>query len=134
MSEDLTKAPPARTGWVLYDDDCGACRSWVPFWRGTLARCGIAIAPLQSPWALEQLAMDEQQAASDLRFLRVDGTHVSGADAYRAVMRLIWWAWPIYVIARLPLLRQVFDWGYRTFARNRHRVSTACGLQGRKGK
>jgi hypothetical protein len=23
-------------GWVLYDDSCGFCRTWVPFWRKTV--------------------------------------------------------------------------------------------------
>jgi predicted DCC family thiol-disulfide oxidoreductase YuxK len=36
-----------------------------------------------------------------------------------------WWAWPLYVLNILPVGRQLFDWGYRTFAR---RVSAVCGL------
>jgi len=31
-----------------------------------------------------------------------------------------------------PGLRNVFDWGYRTFAANRFRVSAACGLNIKK--
>ena len=32
-------------GWVLYDDACGFCRQWVPFWRETLSKRGFSIAP-----------------------------------------------------------------------------------------
>lgn len=44
-------------------------------------------------------------------------------------MRRIWWALPMYVFSVLPGGRQVFDFGYRTFARNRYRVSDKCGLK-----
>ena len=65
----------------------------------------------------------------DLRLLLADGSHRAGAEVYRYAMRRIWWAWPLYLFATIPGGRQVFDWGYRTFARHRHRVSDACGLR-----
>jgi len=34
-----------------------------------------------------------------------------------------------YLFAIAPLSRQVFDWGYRTFATNRYRISSACHLK-----
>ncbi len=43
-------------------------------------------------------------------------------------MRRIWWAYPLYLLSVAPLLRQAFDWGYRTFAENRYRISGACRL------
>ena len=63
-----------------------------------------------------------------LRLLLQDGRQICGADVYRYVLRRIWWAFPLYVFAVVPLGRQVFDWGYRTFARNRFIVSQTCGL------
>jgi hypothetical protein len=64
----------------------------------------------------------------DLRLLLADGTHLAGAEVYRYAMRRIWWALPLYVFSILPGCRQLFDSGYRTFARNRHRVSDTCGI------
>ena len=67
---------------------------------------------------------------SDIRLLGVDGSLLSGADVYRHLMRRIWWAYPLFLLSKLPGLSQGFDWAYRTFARHRMRISTSCGLPG----
>jgi predicted DCC family thiol-disulfide oxidoreductase YuxK len=115
-------------GFVLYDDYCGFCRRWVPFWETTLRRRGFAIAPLQAPWVAEQLEVSQEDLLSDVRLLLADGEQVRGANVYRYVMRHIWWAYPIYLLSSAPLLRKAFDWGYRAFANNRYRFSRACRL------
>ncbi len=115
-------------GWVLYDDSCGFCRRWIPFWADTLRRRGLDIAPLQSAWVVERLNLPPDGLLSDLRLLLADGRQVRGADVYRYAMRRIWWAFPLYLLSVTPLLSRVFDWGYRTFADNRYHVSHACRL------
>ena len=120
--------PPA--GWVLYDDSCGFCRQWVPYWSGTLSKRGFSIAPLQSAWVQERLNAPGDELLDDLRLLLPEGRQVRGAAAYRYVMRRIWWAYPLYVLSVTPLLSLVFDKAYRSFAVNRHRFSRACGLPG----
>jgi predicted DCC family thiol-disulfide oxidoreductase YuxK len=115
-------------GFVLYDDSCGFCRRWIPFWETTLRKRGFAIAPLQSDWVAEQLNVLEEDLLFDLRLLLANGDQVCGADVYRYVMQRIWWAYPLYILSSLPLLRNVFDWGYRTFANNRYRFSRSCQL------
>lgn len=119
-----------QVGWILYDDSCGFCRRWIPFWENALRRRGFGIAPLQADWVREKLLLNDTELLTDLRLLRVDGSHIAGADVYRRVMRRIWWAWPVYVFSITPGLRAVFDWGYRTFAVHRFRVSSACGFNG----
>jgi predicted DCC family thiol-disulfide oxidoreductase YuxK len=124
---------PPRHGWVLYDGACGFCSWWVPFWEETLRKRGFAIAPLQVSWVRKKLGLEDSELVSDLRLLLVDGGQVSGADVYRHVMRRIWWAYPFYCLSVAPLFSSIFDWGYRTFARNRYRVSQACRLPGNHG-
>lgn len=118
----------ASIGWVLYDESCGFCRWWIPFWAATLRKRGFDIATLQCNWVEKRLAVPREDLLLDLRLLLENGTHVRGADVYRHVMRQIWWAYPLYLLSITPLLRRGFDWGYRTFADNRHRVSRACRL------
>jgi len=120
--------PPA--GWILYDASCGACRRSVPLWERVLRRRGFAVAPLQADWVAARLGLPAERLLDDLRLLLPDGRHLAGAAAYRHALRRIWWAWPIYLFSILPGGRRVFDWAYRTFARNRHRLSDACGLRG----
>ena len=115
-------------GYVLYDDACGFCRRWIPFFENSLRRRGFAIAPLQAEWVNEQLGVSQADLLHDLWLVLASGEQVRGADVYRYLMRRIWWAFPLYLLASAPLLRKAFDWGYRTFADNRYRFSRACGL------
>jgi predicted DCC family thiol-disulfide oxidoreductase YuxK len=115
-------------GWILYDDSCGFCRRWIPFWESALRRRGFDIAPLQADWVREKLHLNEVELLRDLRLLLADGSQICGADVYRYAMRRIWWAWPAYLFSVTPGLHNVFNWGYRKFATNRFRVSSACGL------
>jgi predicted DCC family thiol-disulfide oxidoreductase YuxK len=117
-------------GWVLYDDACGFCRRWIPFWAGTLQKRGFGISPLQSEWVVHRLNVSPEDLLYDLRLLLSDGTELSGANVYRYLMQRIWWAYPIYLLSVAPVLHKVFDWGYRTFADNRYHVSHACRLPG----
>jgi predicted DCC family thiol-disulfide oxidoreductase YuxK len=118
------------SGWILYDDSCGFCRRWVPFWEATLLRSGFEVAPLQSAWVREKVQLGDEELVQEIRLLLPNGELVSGADVYRYAFRRIWWAYPAWILSSVPLLRQGFDRAYRLFARHRHRVSDVCGLPG----
>jgi len=94
----------------------------------TLRRISLGVAPLQSPWVLTRTGLSRETLLQDIRLLHSDGQLTSGAEVYRYVMRRRWWAYPFYLLAVLPIGRQLFDLGYRTFARHRLRVSAVCGL------
>ena|ERR1051326_8451904 len=115
-----------KIGWVLYDGACGFCSWWVPKWKNLLERHGFQIAPLQSDWVKKKVLLPEAELLSELRLLLVNGGLVSGADAYLFVMKKIWWGWPIAMFFSLPGFKQLFWWGYRTFASNRYLVSNVC--------
>lgn len=115
-------------GVVLYDGECGFCSRWVPYWRPTLKRAGFETAPLQSRQFSDGVDLDAPESW-DLTLLLPDGGKRFGADAYRYVMRRVWWAYPLFLLSVLPGLRRVFDWSYLSFARNRYCVSRAFGLE-----
>jgi predicted DCC family thiol-disulfide oxidoreductase YuxK len=116
-------------GWVLYDDACGFCQRWIPFWAGTLRKQRFAIAPLQTSWVRRALGVGDEDLLNDLRLLLADGRQIRGADVYRHVMSFIWWAYPFYLFSISPVFRRVFDWGYRTFNANRYHISRTCRLE-----
>ena len=72
-------------GWVLYDDACGFCRRWVPFWASTLRRRGFDIAPLQSAWVRDSVTVADGELLDDLRLLLRAGASVviTGRDKGR---------------------------------------------------
>lgn len=115
-------------GTVLYDASCGFCSWWILFWKNTLNHRGYGIASLQHESIRESLDVSEDNLLNDILLLLPDKTLVRGADVYRHVMRYIWWALPVYLFSVIPIGRQVFDWGYKTFNRNRYFVSKACRL------
>ena len=127
--KDLDERNPK--GWVLYDGDCGFCSLWAPFWESTLKRRGFLIAPLQSEWVVEKLHLSDEELTSDFRLLLANGEQLAGAEAYRYLMRRIWWARPLYLLSILPGFRNLFDLGYRLFADNRFLISRRCHLHGR---
>ena len=119
-------------GWLLYDASCGFCDRWVQFWRPTLAKRGFLTEPLQSEFARANVQLPENALLGELRLLLAGGTMLEGANAYRYLMRRIYWAYPMYLISILPLFSSVFDWGYRRFRDHRHQISRACRLQPRR--
>ena len=133
MSEVTLPSPPQH-GWLLYDDFCGICRRWILFLAPALRRRGYEVVPLQASWVRDRLELSKVPLLQDLRLLLTDGMEVQGAEVYRHLMRRIWWAYPVYLLTCLPVLREIFDFGYRTFARNRFRFSKACGLAVRPGQ
>jgi predicted DCC family thiol-disulfide oxidoreductase YuxK len=127
----MTMTTPQRghpSEWVLYDNQCGFCSRWVEFWKSTLAKRGIGIAGLQERWVSERLRLTETELLHDIRLLTKEDTVVSGADVYLQVTRSIWWAWLFYAVFSLPGFNQLLHFGYRWFARNRHRISRTCKL------
>ncbi len=114
-------------GWLLYDESCGFCARWVPSWGPWLRRQGYGFRPLQDPWVAQQTGLHLDDLLRDLRLITLDGQVFCGADVYRQVLASSPWTRTLALLTRIPLLRQLFDGGYRLFARHRYRVSAACG-------
>jgi hypothetical protein len=124
----MTSLQEPRAGWVLYDGDCGVCTRLALTWRPTFSRLGLETAPLQSPWVPKRTGLSLPELLTDVCLLETDGTLISGPNVYRYVMRRLWWAYPFYLLSKVPGLSHAFDWAYRAFARHRTRISASCGL------
>jgi len=127
----MNQGKPNPVGWILYDDSCGICRRWVPFWESTLQKRGFAIAPLQADWVRIKLQLNEHELLQDLRLLLANGERIQGADTYRYAMKRIWWAYPVYLFSIVPLGRSIFNGCYRKFATHRYQISRACKIPGK---
>jgi uncharacterized protein YqjF (DUF2071 family)/predicted DCC family thiol-disulfide oxidoreductase YuxK len=118
---------PAR-GWVLYDGRCGFCSWWISILKPTLARAGFESAPLQSPWVTERTAIPQERLSDDIRLLLANDQVISGAAAYRHVMKHIWWSAPLGYICEAPGIRWLMDRLYTLINHNRFLISKACRL------
>lgn len=115
-------------GWLLYDGQCGLCSRWIASLKPILERTGFQCAHLQSPWVAERTSLPPETLSDDIRLLMVDGRVISGAAAYRYILKRIWWSAPLGYLCEVPGLRWLMDRIYRIINRNRLRISRACGL------
>ncbi len=125
-----SKAVPEQVGdLVLYDGTCAACTGGVKAMGKLLARRGFTHAPLQAAEATARLgALPASNEDLEFTVVLANGDVVRGPNAYRYLLRKIVWARPLYWFSLLPGGRWLFDAGYRAFAKHRHRISRACGL------
>lgn len=117
---------PAPRGWLLYDGTCGFCSRWVPFWSGYVRSRGYEIAPLQDRDLQTRFSLQEADLLREMTLVLADGNQIRGADVYRHFLQLSWLGYPVYLLTLVSGLRQIFNWGYRTFARNRYRLAGTC--------
>lgn len=116
-------------GYLLYDGGCGFCSWWVSKMTDHLAKVGIRVAPLQSPWVSNTLKLSPEELVEDIRLLLADGTLISGANVYIDLLQRLRWSRPLGIIIGLPVLRSVTWEIYRLINRNRFVVSRVCKLE-----
>lgn len=133
MSTEITdKSGKEPVGWIFYDAECALCLRWMRRTERLLDRRDFKFVPLQTAWAKERLGLTDATVLTEMRLLLAEGRIFGGADAAMEIARYIWWAWPIWMISKIP---GVISFGraiYRFIANNRHCTSDACAVTSRK--
>jgi predicted DCC family thiol-disulfide oxidoreductase YuxK len=124
-SADATHA--SYYGRVFYDAKCGLCQAGVK--RGGLfQRRGFRYQPLQTPGLAAELGLPEAELYREMKVQLADGKVFGGVDAWSALLRSIWWLWPIGTLLRIPGLHWIADRIYRWIAAHRYQISGHCPL------
>ena len=116
---------PALT--LYYDGHCAICRDEVARLRrwdkaGRLAYADIAAPDFSSaPAGVDLLALN-----TEMHVLAADGRLLVGIDSLLAVYTLVGRGWMVAPL-RVAALRPLFSALYRSFARNRYRLSALLG-------
>jgi predicted DCC family thiol-disulfide oxidoreductase YuxK len=118
-------------GAIFYDASCGLCSAGERRLHRIVERRGFDLVPLQDPRAIELLHLAPGEVPPEMKLRTPDGTVLGGADAFVHISRYVWWAWPLYAIARVPGVRPILRALYGRIARNRYRISAACSLRPR---
>lgn len=118
MSAQRRVHQPPPTPLLIWDRDCGFCRSWIERWRATTGD-RIQYAPFQEVAdRYPEIPLESFERAVQL--IDADGTVSSGAEAVcktlAVVPRLAWIAW---LYRRVPGVAPVAEVGYRAVAKNR---------------
>ena len=131
MNTEMTKIARALdlNGWVLYDGNCALCSAWAARLEKTLTRRGFDLAPLQAPWVAECFDLPSFDPPREMLVLSADGKLFGGLDGILFIARSVWWAWPLYIIAQLPMIRGGLRKGYVWLAAHRMCLGGQCDIQ-----
>jgi predicted DCC family thiol-disulfide oxidoreductase YuxK len=114
---------------VLYDGACPLCRREADLWRRLdRGRGRIALEDVGSPdFDATKYGLTYEQAMGQIHGILPSGAVVRGMEVFRRAYAAVGCGW-LLAATSWPLLRPLFDRGYRWFARNRLR------LTGREGE
>ena len=104
----------------FYDAECPLCVRAVQLrMQGKHADHVQPLSVQDNEHFLLEHGITPQQAMRDLYAIRNDGTVLNGMPALRLIYSetLAWVRW-----SRLPILRELSDWGYPLIARNRYKI------------
>lgn len=113
-------------GWILYDGQCRYCTAAAKKFAKLFSRRGFEFLPLQTSWVREQLALDPHAPLEEMRLLTAAGADFAGAGAVVFLVRQVWWAWPFYLLSRLPGMHALLDRAYRWIAAHRGCTNLEC--------
>lgn len=125
------KGRHAARGWVCFDRDCSICTSLARRFQRTLETRGFGLAALQDPRVQALLVLPPQELLREMRVATADGGIYGGAEAIVFLARQIWWAWPLFALAKLPGVSRSLNVCYRWFADLRACSSGLCSTVGR---
>ena len=117
------------TGVIFYDAECRFCVAQRRRWGRVFERRGCAWLPLQTPGAAERLGVTDQQLREEMWLQLADGRRFSGVNAWGALMRRVWWLWPLGMLLALPRFNAAGRVLYRWIAKNRHCLGGTCSIQ-----
>lgn len=113
---------------VLIDGTCPLCRREADLWRrldrgrGRIVLEDIAAADLDPT----ECGPTREQAMAEVHGILPSGELVRGIEVFRRAYAAVGWGW-LLAPASWPLLRPLFDRGYRWFARNRLKLTGRFG-------
>jgi predicted DCC family thiol-disulfide oxidoreductase YuxK len=130
LTSEITdsKGRQATRGWICFDRDCNVCTSLARRFQRTLEARGFGLAALQDPRVQALLGLPATEVLREMCVITTEGKVYGGANGIVYLASQIWWAWPIYAAARLPVVSRLLDVGYRWFADHRTCSSGRCSV------
>lgn len=124
---------PSRPAWqikVLYDGDCPLCSREVAWLRRRDRAGRIGFEDIADPdFDARAYGTDLDTLMGRIHGVLPDGSLIEGVEVFRRLYAAVGLGW-LLAPSRWPLLRPLFDAAYRSFARNRLRLtgrsSAAC--------
>jgi predicted DCC family thiol-disulfide oxidoreductase YuxK len=125
MSDNKANKP---AGWIYLDAECRFCVAHRRRWGQVFERRGFVWLPLQTPGTAERLGITDQHLRAEMWLQLADGRTFSGVNAWNALLRRVWWLWPLGFALALPGFNTAARALYRWVAKNRHCLGGACTI------
>ena len=119
---------PKPAGWIFFDAECRFCVANRHRWGRIFERRGFVWRPLQTPGTAERLGVTESQLHAEMWLQLADGRRFSGVNAWGALLRRVWWLWPLGFVLALPGLNAAARAIYRWIANNRYCIAGQCRI------
>ena len=106
--------------WVLYDASCPFCVAGAYAFKTTLEKRNCQIKPLQDKTVMKILDVKEGNDFPEMKVIGNDNKVYGGSRAILYICTKIWWTWPLWALAHLPLVKESLDYIYKLIAKSRH--------------
>lgn len=116
-------------GLILFDGDCGICRTSAGLTERYLRARGFRFLPLQTPGVPELTGASREALLEELHIVTPARQTLRGLDAILHLLGANPIFRPLAGIARWPVMNRLLRLAYRGVARRRYRVSAFCGLE-----
>jgi predicted DCC family thiol-disulfide oxidoreductase YuxK len=115
-------------GLIYFDGQCQFCVALRERWGVIFERRGFVWTPLQTPGTSDRLGITEAQLQAEMWLQLADGRKLGGIDTWSALMRRVWWLWPVGAVLALPGFNAIGRALYRWIAKHRHCIRGRCGI------
>jgi predicted DCC family thiol-disulfide oxidoreductase YuxK len=110
------------TTWIFYDGICNFCKNSAIIFEKSLKKRNCKIKPLQNKTVMKILRIRDGDVLPEMKIIGNDRKVYGGARGIIFLCKKIWWAWPLWALAHLPLTMNIMDNIYKWVAKNRHRA------------
>lgn len=109
---------------ILIDNDCPLCRIEGRFLeRLDRGRGRLRLIDIASPdYDAASTGVPYEQAMGEIHGLNANGETVTGMEVFRRAYAAVGWSW-LWAPTGWSLLRPIFDFAYRVFAKHRLRLT-----------
>jgi predicted DCC family thiol-disulfide oxidoreductase YuxK len=112
---------------VFYDGSCPVCVRQARHWDDRDRNNRLRMVDISDPdFDAGKHDLDEDEIQESIHVKTADGRVFEGIDAVRVIWSAFPEMWAPAFVAGLPGIHGILGFGYRTFARNRHRLTDGC--------
>jgi ligand-binding SRPBCC domain-containing protein/predicted DCC family thiol-disulfide oxidoreductase YuxK len=127
---NAARARPAGENWqvkLLYDGACPFCMAEVRFLARRNDGNSLAMEDIAAPgFDAGRFDLDQESVEGKIHAILPDGSVVTGMEVFRRIYSAVGLGW-LMAPTGWPVLRPIFDWGYKWFARHRVRLGNLAG-------